>query len=101
MLPGYFLPAGTDLSQPPPGYKPNQCYDMSQSQEEGTMESEVEFVGANDNDVEVNWTFLCFMFLNKYIDIEFLFVFPTRFAFRQIQNEKMFVAGYYFGSRRF
>lgn len=27
---------------------------MTQSQEDGTVESEVEFVGTNDNDVEVS-----------------------------------------------
>lgn len=52
LLPGgFFLPQGTDLSQPPPGYK--GPYDPHQ-QEDGTVGSEVEFVEPNDNgDVEV------------------------------------------------
>ncbi|XP_017775354.1 PREDICTED: splicing factor, arginine/serine-rich 15 isoform X2 [Nicrophorus vespilloides] len=50
-LPAFFLPTGTDLSQPPPGYKPPAPYELSQP-DDNAMESEVEFIGTND-DVEV------------------------------------------------
>lgn len=52
ILQNYFLPS-TDMSQPPPGYKATQSYDIPQPQEEATIESEVEFVGAHHDDVEV------------------------------------------------
>lgn len=55
MIPGGFFLPGTDLSQPPPGYK-TQGYDISHQQEEVTVSSEVEFVEPNDNgDVEVSF----------------------------------------------
>ncbi|XP_022903762.2 SR-related and CTD-associated factor 4 [Onthophagus taurus] len=55
----YFLPMTTDMSQPPPGYKttqqpPGVGYITQNQDQDGTVSSEVEFVGAGtDNDVEV------------------------------------------------
>lgn len=48
----YYLPPATDMSQPPPGYKP-QPYEMSQSQ---NIDNDVQFVSGdadNSGDVEV------------------------------------------------
>lgn len=51
------------MTQPPPGYHSNQSYEIAQPHEEGTMESEVEFVsGGNDNDVEVSSTFFFYYY---------------------------------------
>lgn len=41
------------MSIPPPGYK--QSYDMQPQQEEVTLDSEIQFMGANDSgDLEVS-----------------------------------------------
>ena len=47
----YYLPPTTDMSQPPPGYKPPQPYDMSQ---QPPVDNDVQFVsGEPDNVGEV------------------------------------------------
>lgn len=59
---GFYLPPGSDLSQPPPGYK-TQSYDLTHQHDEGTAGSEVEFVESHDNgDVEVRKTSLTYLF---------------------------------------